>query len=179
MYGNSEGKTSLELPYTLIHIYSALGNPVLYSDFKLRLCAIRFPEKNAGPEVRFDILLSSPNVNAAVESGITAGDVYEFYGKLKSVIRNERGHAELREAGKRTRTDLFVSYEQNRKCSLSGYVQDPDEQMHPAAYRGVSFHLVCEPETIASSLAEFKNLFAELEKMSGHTGLYGDPDTEA
>jgi hypothetical protein len=57
-------------------------------------------------------------------------------------------------------------------------VQDPDERVHPSAYRGVNFHLVFEPERIASSLIEFKHLFDELEKQTGYTGQYADPDAE-
>ncbi len=178
LYSNNRDKIGLDLPFTLIHIYSALGDPVLYSDFKLRCCSIRFPEKESGFSLNFDILLSSPNVNACIESLVTAGDVYDFYRNLKTVIRNKNGHAELKEEEKRTRTDLFVSYEKNGKCSLSGFVHDPDEQVHPAAYRGVNFHLVFEQEMIETSLVEFKRLFDELEKQTGYTGLYGDPDRE-
>jgi len=176
LYSNFKDKSGLDLPFTLIHIYSALGDPVLYSDFKLRCCAIRFPEKESGFSIKFDILLSSPNVNACIESLVSVGDVYDFYRNLKTVIRNNSGHAELKEEQKRTRTDLFISYETSGKCSLSGFVHDPDEQVHPAAYRGVNFHLVFEPEMIEKSLAEFKQLFYELEKLTGNTGLYGDPD---
>ncbi len=178
LYLNNTDKNGLDLPHTLIHIYSALGDPVLYSDFKLRLCAILSPEKESGFSCRFDILLSSPNVNASIESDVSAGDVFEFYRNLQTVIRNRSGHAELKEEGRRTRTDLFVSYEKNGTCSLSGFVHDPDERVHPSAYRGVNFHLVCEPAMIAGSLAEFKKLFDELEKRTGYTGLYGDPDGE-
>jgi hypothetical protein len=178
LYSNKTDKTGLDLPFTLIHIYSALGDPVLYSDFKLRLCAIRFPEKDGGPDLIFDILLSSPNVNAGIESRLTAADVFGFYGKLRTVMKNRSGHAELKEDRRHTRTDLFVSYEKNGICSLSGFVQDPDERVPPSAYRGVNFHLVFEPERIASSLIEFKHLFDELEKQTGYTGQYADPDAE-
>ena len=178
LYSKNRDKIGLDLPFTLIHIYSALGDPVLYSDFKLRCCAIRFPEKESGLSCRFDILLSSPNVNACIESFVSAGDVYGFYGNLQTVIKNKNGHTELKEEGKRTKTDLFVSYEKNGKCSLSGFVHDPDEQADPSAYRGVNFHLVFEPEMIAGSLAEFKQFFDELEKRTGYTGLYGDPGGE-
>lgn len=178
VYSNSMDRNGLGLPHTLIHIYSALGDPVLYSDFKFRLCAIRFPEKNAGLDVRFDILLSSPNVNASIESGVSGADVYNFYGMLRTVLKNQSGHAELKEEGKRTKTDLFVSYEKNGKCSLSGFVHDPDERVHPSAYRGVNFHLVFEPEMITACVPEFKHLFDTLERVSGYTGLYRDPEGE-
>lgn len=178
MHSNRKDSLGLELPYTLFHIYSALGDPVLYLDFKLRLSAIRFPEKGAGAEAVFDILLSSPNVNAGIESRVTAADVYGFYRTLRKIAGNKSGHAELKEEGRRTGTDLFVAYEKSGKCSLSGFVHDPDERVHKEAYRGVNFHLVFEPEKIESSLPEFKRLFDELEKQNGYTGLYTDPDSE-
>jgi hypothetical protein len=178
IYSNYKDTPGLDLPYTLIHIYSALGDPVMYSDFKLRLCAILSSSEDRGLDVRFDILLSSPNVNAAVESGVSAAEVYAFYKKLQTVLTNRAGHAELKEEGRRTKTDLFVSYEKNGKCSLSGFVHDPDERVHPSAYRGVNFHLVFQPEKIAPSLAEFRHVFDELEKLTGYKGLYADPEVE-
>jgi len=169
----SSGKISnLEIPFTILHIYRNVGEESLYSDFKLRMCSLALnpagdPARAVIASAKFDILLSSPNLNANIPCGAAAGDVFDFYRDLRVVYEEGRGRAELREHGRNSLTDISVSLEKNGKYYVRGYARDPDPNVDEEAFRGIEFCLVCGKSFISDSLDNFRDLFHELDRIQG------------